>query len=29
VPTRWGWAFAMLGIGGALAAACAWFLRGK
>ncbi len=28
-PTRWGWAFVLLGIGGALAAACAWFLRGK
>jgi MFS family permease len=25
-PTRWGWAFVLLGIGGALAAICAWFL---
>ena len=25
-PMRWGWAFALLGIGGALAAICAWFL---
>jgi hypothetical protein len=25
-PTRWGWAFVLLGIGGAVAALCAWFL---
>lgn len=25
-PTRWGWAFVLLGIGGAIAALCAWFL---
>jgi MFS family permease len=25
-PTRWGWAFVLLGIGGATATLCAWFL---
>jgi len=25
-PTRWGWAFVLLGIGGVVAALCAWFL---
>lgn len=25
-PTRWGWAFVLLGVGGALAAICAWLL---
>ena len=25
-PTRWGWAFVLLGIGGAVATVCAWFL---
>jgi hypothetical protein len=32
-PARWGWAFVLLGIGGAIAAICAWLLpktsRGK
>jgi MFS family permease len=32
-PSRWGWAFVLLGIGGAMAAICAWLLpntrRGK
>jgi MFS family permease len=32
-PSRWGWAFVLLGIGGAIAAICAWLLpntsRGK
>ena len=25
-PTRWGWAFVLLGVGGAVAAICAWLL---
>jgi MFS family permease len=25
-PTQWGWAFVLLGLGGALATVCAWFL---
>ena len=26
-PTAWGWAFATLGVGGGVAAACAWGLE--